>query len=523
MSLCCSSGSRQKQQELDEDFRQCLVLYNYAAKHELNSRRREAFIWYLRANSELELLKVKALLVCTREFKENLEKLMSTLKQRLPTCMGHCMDEVVDVLERLRQICKDGDSPSYEMRLFDVVTEFDRVMFLGRFSESECNSLLHKGEVEEYTDDEGDEVLQVGQNVLDDIAHQRIPVKKRRRPHRPRCQTKAFKDLMSAEQTWDSLKYLVHTEPLEVKWLDIVGYEDLKQNLQTKLADFVQRNREERHLGISGTRQKTLSVLLYGPVGTGKTQLAMAVAKEASECVFIQCKPSDLLAKYRGESPKSINLLFKMASDLGPSIIFMDECESLLARRSSEEVDGRSDITSQFLQNLSAFRNVSFLGATNLPWLIDRGYIRRFSVKYLVGLPTESQRAVMLKQIFGELFTVITDEEFQDLAKLTDKLSGSDIATAFDCLKSELVEEGNKARHFRYCPFRRNKVVPCSEEDADESVTKLRRRDIEPFVLRDRATTFEDIKKLLKGRKWATVDEKDLKLLKEYESATDKV
>jgi len=120
MSLCCSSGARQKQQELDEDFRQCLVLYNYAAKHELNSRRREAFIWYLRANSELELLKVKALLVCTREFKENLEKLMSTLKQRLPTCMGHCMDEVVDVLERLRQICKDGDSPSYEMRLFDV-------------------------------------------------------------------------------------------------------------------------------------------------------------------------------------------------------------------------------------------------------------------------------------------------------------------------------------------------------------------------------------------------------------------
>jgi hypothetical protein len=116
MSLCCSSGARQKQQELDEDFRQCLVLYNYAAKHELNSRRREAFIWYLRANSELELLKVKALLVCTREFKENLEKLMSTLKQRLPTCMGHCMDEVVDVLERLRQICNRKEKKFLHLR-----------------------------------------------------------------------------------------------------------------------------------------------------------------------------------------------------------------------------------------------------------------------------------------------------------------------------------------------------------------------------------------------------------------------
>jgi SpoVK/Ycf46/Vps4 family AAA+-type ATPase len=183
-------------------------------------------------------------------------------------------------------------------------------------------------------------VCQVAQNVLLDIAHNRIPVRKRRRPHRPRCATKAFKDLMSAKQPWDSLKYLVQTEPLEVKWLDIVGYEDLKQNLQTQLAEVVECYREERHLGINAKQQKTLSILLYGPVGTGKTQLAQAVVKEASKCLFIQWKLSDLLGKYRGESQKSIDLLFKMASDLGPSIIFMDECESLLARRSSDKVAG---------------------------------------------------------------------------------------------------------------------------------------------------------------------------------------
>jgi SpoVK/Ycf46/Vps4 family AAA+-type ATPase len=124
---------------------------------------------------------------------------------------------------------------------------------------------------------------------------------------------------------------------------------------------------------------------------------------------------------------------------------------------------------------MTTYKNVSFLGATNLPWMIDKGYIRRLAAKYLVGLPTESQRAVMFKKIFVQLFTVITDEEFQDLAKQNDKLTGSDIDRAFDFWKSELVKEGNKARHSQFCPFHQNKVVPCSEEDADESVTKLRR------------------------------------------------
>ncbi len=124
---------------------------------------------------------------------------------------------------------------------------------------------------------------------------------------------------------------------------------------------------------------------------------------------------------------------------------------------------------------MTTYKNVSFLGATNLPWMIDKGYIRRLAAKYLVGLLTESQRAVMFKKIFVQLFTVITDKEFQDLAKQNDKLTGSDIDRAFDFWKSELVKEGNKARHSRFCPFHQNKVVPCSEKDADESVTKLRR------------------------------------------------
>jgi hypothetical protein len=74
---------------------------------------------------------------------------------------------------------------SYVMRLFDVITEFDRVMFLGRLSESESKSLLCDGDVEYYTDDEGDEVRQVSQDVLLNRPLKSIPVVEPRQPYRP--------------------------------------------------------------------------------------------------------------------------------------------------------------------------------------------------------------------------------------------------------------------------------------------------------------------------------------------------
>jgi SpoVK/Ycf46/Vps4 family AAA+-type ATPase len=340
------------------------------------------------------------------------------------------MDEVRKVRTHLREVRKSDDAPSYKLKLSDVVTKFDSEIFLGRLTDEEHDALFQESEPEQYADDEGDQRPPIAtvprrRKLLD-----KIPCAPRRLPLRPRCETKAFKDMMSVKQPWDRMKHLVQTKPLKVNLLDIVGYEEVKEELHSKLVDNVDRLLEERRNcpNIDPRKQQTLSVLLYVPVGTGKTQLSDAIANEASQCVYIKCKSSDLLGKYRGKSSKAIDFLFQMAGALGPSIIFIDECEDLLASRDSDMGKSPTDMSSIILQNITTHTNVSFLCATNLPWSLDAGFIRRFASKHLVGLPNEQQRAVIFKKLFGQIFSVITDKEYNQIAQKYDGLSGSDIS-----------------------------------------------------------------------------------------------
>jgi SpoVK/Ycf46/Vps4 family AAA+-type ATPase len=357
-----------------------------------------------------------------------------------------------------------------------------------------------------------------GDDVLPEETLREIPKKVRRRPFIPRCQTKAFQDLMAAEQPWDSLKELVQTQVPQMSWLDIVGYMRAKKQLHTTLVRAILRNKEERLLNpnIDPKKQESLSVLLFGPVGTGKSQLCDSLAREASCCTYIKCKPSDLLAKYRGESAKNIVLLFQMASDLGPSIIFIDECEDLLASRDSETGEARSDMSSSFLQCITNFKNVSLLCATNFPWRLDDGYIRRFTELLLVDLPGELTRAVMLKKKFGEMFTIVTDDEYLQLAKKIDGLSGADINRCFQSWRSKLDHEADEATHFRICPYRWNKVIPCSADDPDDSVRKISREDIMLRAVSLRPTTFKDLTDVFESRVWKTVQDSALKRHRDY-------
>jgi hypothetical protein len=122
----------------------------------------------------------------------------------------------------------------------------------------------------------------------------------------------------------------------------------------------------------------------------------------------------------------------------------------------------------------------------------------------------------MLKKKFGEMFTVVSDDEYLQLAKKTEGLSGADISRCFQSWRSKLDAEAADATHFRICPYRGNKVIPCSPDDPDDSVRKTSHDDIVLQAVSLRPTTFKDLTDVFESKVWKTVQETALKLHRDY-------
>jgi SpoVK/Ycf46/Vps4 family AAA+-type ATPase len=162
-----------------------------------------------------------------------------------------------------------------------------------------------------------------------------------------------------------------------------------------------------------------------------------------------------------------------MADDLSPSIICLDNCDSMMVKRSSSESEWNLDIVCTLLDRITSFKRVNLICVTNLPCIIDNVFIRRLDFWLPADLPTEKERAVMFKSSFAALFNVITHDEFIQLAKMSDRLSGSDIDNLRVNWMALLRAEARDATHFKICPFRRTKLIPCSSDDPGAKVIKL--------------------------------------------------
>ncbi|CAK7234116.1 Golgi transport complex subunit 6 [Sporothrix bragantina] len=227
-----------------------------------------------------------------------------------------------------------------------------------------------------------------------------------------------------------------------VHWGDIAGLELAKKALREVVVyPFL---RPDLFMGL---REPATGMLLFGPPGTGKTMLARAVATE-SRSTFFSISASSLTSKYLGESEKLVRALFSLAKMLAPSIIFVDEIDSILSQRSgSGEHEATRRIKTEFLiqwsdlQRAAAGREdkdekdgrrgdasrVLVLAATNLPWAIDEAARRRFVRRQYIPLPETETRAVQLRTLLGQQKHSLTEADIQKLVELTDGFSGSDI------------------------------------------------------------------------------------------------
>ncbi|OQR86899.1 vacuolar protein sorting-associating protein [Achlya hypogyna] len=265
-----------------------------------------------------------------------------------------------------------------------------------------------------------------------------------------------------------ALASAVVSEKPNVKWDDVAGLEAAKEALKEAVilpARFPQL--------FTGKRRPWKGILLYGPPGTGKSYLAKAVATEA-DSTFFSVSSSDLVSKWQGESERLVKNLFEMAREKKPSIIFIDEIDSLCSNRSEGESDSTRRIKTEFLVQMQGVGHshdgILVLGATNVPWELDPAMRRRFEKRIYIPLPEVEARKVMLKIHLGDTPHSLTDTDFTYLATQAEGTSGSDISVLVREALMEPLRLCQQAQFFMRCddkchPNRNGAfLTPCADD-----------------------------------------------------------
>ena len=213
-----------------------------------------------------------------------------------------------------------------------------------------------------------------------------------------------------------------------VGWDDVGGLDDAREKLREGVELPLKHPDAFRRMGIRAAK----GFLLYGPPGTGKTLLAKAVAREA-EANFIATKSSDLLSKWYGESEQQIARLFARARQVAPTVIFIDELDSLVPARGGGL--GEPAVTERVVNTILAemdgleeLQSIVVIGATNRPNLIDPALLRpgRFDELVYVSVPDEKGRRHILGIHTGKM-PLADDVDLDALAARTDRFTGADL------------------------------------------------------------------------------------------------
>ena len=251
----------------------------------------------------------------------------------------------------------------------------------------------------------------------------------------------------------------VMVESPNVHWDDIGGLADVKQKLIESVEWPLTYAKLFEHMDAKAPR----GILLYGPPGTGKTMLAKAVATE-SQANFISIKGPEFLSKWVGESEKAVRETFRKARQAAPSVVFLDEIDSIAPSRGGASSDSHvtERVISQILtelDGLESLNSVMVIAATNRPDIIDPALLRpgRFDRLIEIGLPDEVARQQILK-IHMAKKPLADDVKVEELAKLTEKYSGADLGAVVNeavmLAIREYVQSGTCKNDSTFCDYK---------------------------------------------------------------------
>ncbi|KAA6383730.1 MAG: putative 26S proteasome regulatory subunit 6B [Streblomastix strix] len=227
-----------------------------------------------------------------------------------------------------------------------------------------------------------------------------------------------------------TIQLMTASERPDVTYSDIGGCDIQKQEIREAVELPLTHFDLYNQIGIDPPR----GVLLFGPPGTGKTMLAKAVAHHTT-AAFIRVVGSEFVQKYLGEGPRMVRDIFRMARENAPSIIFVDEIDSIATRRFDAKHGSDREIQRilmELLNQMDGFDqtvNVKVIMATNRADTLDPALLRpgRLDRKVEFPLPDRRQKRLIFQVITSKM-NLSKDVDLEDYVSRPDKISGADIA-----------------------------------------------------------------------------------------------
>ena len=301
---------------------------------------------------------------------------------------------------------------------------------------------------------------------------------------------------VTREDFMDALKRVQPSAMREVmvqapttRWSDVGGLDDAPMRLKEGVELPLYVPDAFRRLGIRPAE----GFLLYGPPGTGKTLLAKAVAREA-QANFIATKSSDLLSKWYGESEQQIAKLFARARQVAPTVIFIDELDSLVPARGGGL--GEPQVTERVVNTILAemdgleeLQSVVVIGATNRPNMVDPALLRpgRFDELIYVGVPDQPGRRRILA-IQTTKMPLAADVDLDSVAAQTDRFTGADLEdvvrrAGLIALRQSLdTREVTQAHFDAALKESRASVTPEAEREYEQMAIRLKQEAAMPTI-----------------------------------------